>query len=199
MARIFDVIDYANEMTDELVHRFPDDGTQGDYRLGTNVIVRTGQSVVFFRDGLALDMFGPGRHIIATANIPLLTQKLQDIFTSGKGVFPAEVYFVSMKEFPQRKWGTPQPILVSNPGMGLGVMLLQGFGTYSFEVKDPQQLVTQIVGKTASYRIDQIEDRLRSIILSQLQDTLNEWGAKIESAPAAGQDGRNVRLYPLTM
>ncbi|MBE3040942.1 MAG: SPFH domain-containing protein [Chloroflexi bacterium] len=178
MARIFDVIEYANEMTDELVHRFPDDGTTGDYRLGSNIIVRTGQSVVFFRDGLALDVFGPGRHVLATANIPLLTQKLQDIFTSGKGVFPAEVYFVSMKEFPQRKWGTPQPILVSNPGMGLGVMLLQGFGTYSFEVKDPQQLVAQIVGKTASYRIDQIEDRLRSIMLSQLQDTLNEWGGK---------------------
>jgi excisionase family DNA binding protein len=141
--------------------------------------VRTGQSAVFFRDGLALDMFGPGRHVIATANIPLLTQKLQDLLTSGKGVFPAEVYFISMKEFPQRKWGTPQPILVSNPGMGLGVMLLQGFGTYSFEVKDPQQLVAQIVGKTASYHIDQIEDRLRSIILSRLQDTLNEWGAKL--------------------
>ena len=39
MARIFDVIEYANEMNDELVHRFPDDGTQGDYRLGSNVIV----------------------------------------------------------------------------------------------------------------------------------------------------------------
>jgi len=179
MARIFDVIEYPNEMADELVHRFPDDGTTGDYRIGSNIIVRTGQSVVFFRDGLALDVFGPGRHIIATANIPLLTQQLQNLLTSGKGVFPAEVYFVSMKEFPQRKWGTPQPILVSNPGMGLGVMLLQGFGTYSFEVKDPQQLVAQIVGKTASYRIDQIEDRLRSIILSQLQDTLNEWGAKM--------------------
>ena len=39
--------------------------------------------------------------------------------------------------------------------------------------------MAQIVGKTASYRIDQIEDRLRSIILSRLQDTLNEWGAKL--------------------
>lgn len=178
MARIFDIIEYPNEMENELVHRFPDATSAADYRLGSNVIVRERQAAVFFRDGLALDVFGPGRHVIATANIPLLTQKIQDLLTSGKTVFPAEVYFVSMREFPQRKWGTPQPILVSNPGMGLGVALLQGFGTYSFEVKDPQQLVTQIVGKKASFQIADIEERLRAIILSQLQDTLNEWGAK---------------------
>ncbi|MFZ5822461.1 MAG: SPFH domain-containing protein [Chloroflexota bacterium] len=178
MARIFDIIEYPNEMENEIVHRFPDESSAADYRLGSNVIVREGQAAVFFRDGLALDMFGPGRHVIATANVPLLTQKIQDLLTSGKTVFPAEIYFVSMKEFPQRKWGTPQPILVSNPGMGLGVALLQGFGTYSFQVKDPQQLVTQIVGKKASFGIGDIEERLRAVILSQVQDTLNEWGAK---------------------
>jgi excisionase family DNA binding protein len=83
-----------------------------------------------------------------------------------------------MKEFPNRKWGTPQPIIVRNPGMGLGVALLQGFGTYSFQVKDPQQFIIQIVGKQAAYRIDEIEERLRSILLSKLQDTLGEWAAK---------------------
>lgn len=177
MARIFDVIEYANEMENELVHRFPDDTSIGDYRIGSNVIVRAGQAAVFFRDGLALDVFGPGRHVITTANIPKLIDLIGKAF-NDRTPFPAEVYFVSMKEFPNRKWGTPQPILVSNPGMGLGVALLQGFGTYSFEVKDPLQLVTQIVGKKASYRMEDIEDRLRNIILGQLQDTLNEWGAK---------------------
>lgn len=179
MARIFDVIEYANEMENEIVHRFPDDTSSGDYRLGSNVIVRDGQAAVFFRDGLALDMFGPGRHVIATANVPLLTQKIQDLLTSGKTVFPAEVYFVSMKEFANRKWGTPQPILVRNPGMGLGVALLQGFGTYGFKLKDPQQFILQIVGKKASFSIDAIEERLRMALLSKLQDTLNEWGAKM--------------------
>jgi excisionase family DNA binding protein len=179
MARIFDVIEYANEMENEIVHRFPDDTSSGDYRLGSNIIVRDGQAAVFFRDGLALDMFGPGRHVIATANVPLLTQKIQDLLTSGKAVFPAEVYFVAMKEFANRKWGTPQPILVRNPGMGLGVALLQGFGTYSFQVKDPQQLILQIVGKRATYSIDAIEERLRMVLLSKIQDTLNEWGAKM--------------------
>ena len=177
MARIFDVIEYANEMDNEIVHRFPDDSSIGDFRIGSNVIVRTGQAAVFFRDGLALDAFGPGRHVIATANIPKIVDFIGKAF-NDRTPFPAEVYFVSMKEFPQRKWGTPQPILVSNPGMGLGVALLQGYGTYSFEVKDPQQLVTQIVGKKASFRIEDIEERLRATILEQLQDTLNEWGAK---------------------
>ncbi len=179
MARIFDIIEYPNEMENEIVHRFPDNSTDGEYRLGSNIIVRSGQAAVFFRDGLALDTFGPGRHVIATANIPLLTQKIQDLLTAGKTVFPAEVYFVSMKEFANRKWGTPNPILVRNPGMGLGVALLQGYGTYGFEVKDPQQLILQIVGKKASFTVDAIEERLRNALLSKLQDTLNEWGGKM--------------------
>ncbi len=177
MARIFDVIEYPSEMKDEIVHRFPESGP-ADFRIGSQVIVREAQAAVFFRDGTALDVFGPGRHTIATANIPLLTQKLQDIFTSGKTVFPAEVYFVSMREFANRKWGTPQPIIVRNPGMGLGVALLQGFGTYSFQVSDPQQFVTQIVGAQGVYRTADIESRLRTILLSKLQDLLGETAAK---------------------
>lgn len=178
MARIFDVIEYANEMENEIVHRFPDNSTIGDYRIGSNVIVRDGQTAVFFRDGQALDTFGPGRHVIATANIPKLIDFIGKAF-NDRTPFPAEVYFVSMKEFANRKWGTPQPILVRNPGMGLGVALLQGFGTYGFQVKDPQQLVIQIVGKRASFMVDAIEERLRMALLSKLQDTLNEWAAKM--------------------
>jgi len=176
MARIFDVIEYPNEMQDEIVHRFPETGI-GDYRIGSQVIVREAQSAVFFRDGNALDIFGPGRHTIATANIPKLIDFIGKAF-NDRTPFPAEVYFVSMKEFANRKWGTPQPIIVRNPGMGLGVALLQGFGTYSFQVSDPQQFVTQIVGTQGRLMMDQIEERLRTMLLSKLQDSLGEWGAK---------------------
>ena len=176
MARIFDVIEYPNEMNDEIVHRFPEQGI-GDYRIGSQVIVRESQSAVFFRDGNALDVFGPGRHTIATANIPKIIDFIGKAF-NDRTPFPAEVYFVSRKEFANKKWGTPQPIIVRNPGMGLGVALLQGFGTYSFQVKDPQQFVTQIVGAQGTYRTSEIEDRLRTILLSKLQDALGETGAK---------------------
>jgi excisionase family DNA binding protein len=177
MARIFDVIEYRNEMVDEIVHRFPDDSSIGDYRLGSQVIVRDGQAAVFFRNGQALDVFGPGMHTIATANIPKLIDFIGKAF-NDRTPFPAEVYFVSLKEFANKKWGTPQPIIVRNPGMGLGVALLQGFGTYSFQVSDPQLFVTNIVGKQAIFRSSEIEERLRTMLLSKFQDLLGETGAK---------------------
>ena len=151
MARIFDIVEYPNEMREEIVHRFPESGP-GDFRIGSQVIVREAQSAVFFRDGVALDTFSPGRHTIATANIPLLIEKIGDKLFGGSTPFPAEVYFVSRREFADRKWGTPQPIIVRNPGMGLGVALLQGFGSFSFQVSDPQQFVTQLVGAQGVYR-----------------------------------------------
>lgn len=176
MARIFDVVEYANEMSDEIVHRFPEEGV-ADLRIGSQIIVRESQRVVFFRDGKALDTFGPGRHTIVTANIPKLIDLIGKAF-NDRTPFTAEVYYVSTKEFADRKWGTPQPIIVRNPGMGLGVALLQGFGSYSFSIADPVQFVTQIVGAKASYGMSDIENRVRNMLLSKLQDVLGETAAK---------------------
>ncbi len=176
MARIFDVVEYPQEMAAELVHRFPETGP-ADLRIGSQVIVRESQRVVFFRDGQALDTFGPGRHTITTANIPLLIDLIGKAF-NDRTPFTAEVYFVSMREFVDQKWGTPQPIIVRNPGMGLGVALLQGFGTYSFQVKDAQQFVTQVVGAQGIYRTIDIENRMKAMLLSKLQDLLGETAAK---------------------
>ncbi len=175
MARVFDVVEYASEMKDEIVHRFPEQGI-ADLRIGSQVIVRESQRAVFFRDGKALDVFGPGRHTIATANIPKLIDFVGKAF-GDRTPFTAEVYYVSVKEFADRKWGTPQPIIVRNPGMGLGVALLQGFGSYSFQVADPIQFVAQLVGATGVYRMSDIETRLRTMILSKLQDLLGETAA----------------------
>lgn len=172
MARIFDVVEYPSEMANEIVHRFPEVGV-ADLRIGSQIIVRESQMVVFFRDGKALDVFGPGRHTIITANIPKLIDFVGKAF-NDRTPFTAEVYFVSLREFADLKWGTPQPIIVKNPGMGLGVALLQGYGSYSVQIKDPQQFVVQICGAQGFFRMSDIESRLRIMLLSKLQDLLSD-------------------------
>jgi excisionase family DNA binding protein len=176
MARIFDVIEYPNEMRDELVHRFPESGS-GDFRIGSQLIVRESQEAVFFRDGNALDVLGPGRHTIATANIPKVVDFIGKVF-GDRTPFTAEVYYVSKREFLDRKWGTPQPIPLQTPGVGLGWLLLQGFGTYAYQIGDSQQFVTQVVGTQGSYRTSEIENDLRSRLLRSLSDMLGEMKGK---------------------
>lgn len=179
MARIFDVIEYPNEMREELVHRFPETGS-GDFRIGSQLIVRESQTAVFFRDGQALDSFTAGRHTIATANIPKVVDFIGKAF-GNRTPFTAEVYFVSMREFLDRKWGTPQPIPMQTPGIGLGWLLLQGFGTYAYEVMDPLQFVAQVVGTQGAYRTSDIENDLKSRLLRSLSDMLGEMKGKYES------------------
>jgi excisionase family DNA binding protein len=41
-------------------------------------------------------------------------------------------------------------------------------------VKDPQQFVTQVVGASGAYRTSDIEERLKTMLLSKLQDVLGE-------------------------
>jgi excisionase family DNA binding protein len=170
--RIFDIIDYPNMGATEIVRRLPEGGN-GNFRIGSQVRVYEGQAAVFFRDGKALDVFGPGQHTITTANIPYLVDLIGKLFNE-RSPFAADVVFVNTKEFAEMGWGTPQPILVKNPGVGLGVALLQAFGTYAFQVTNPQQFVAQVVGAQGRFSTNDIQNRFRSIILSKMQDLIAE-------------------------
>ena len=94
---LIDVIQHPSERSDEIVFRVPQQGA-GEFKFGSQLIVREGQAAVFFRDGKALDTFGPGRHTLNTNNLPLLTG-IMGIAFGGATPFTAEVYFVSLREF----------------------------------------------------------------------------------------------------
>jgi excisionase family DNA binding protein len=170
MARIIDVIEAPDLGQDDLVVRKPEIGS-GDFRLGSQVIVRESQRAVFYRDGRSLDTFDPGRHTITTANLPILSS-LMRLGTGGNNVFTAEVYFVNMREFTDLKWGTPEPISLRDTDLGL--VRLRGFGQYTMQVADPKRFVDQFVGAQGMYRTAQITDFLRSVIISKITDLLGE-------------------------
>jgi len=170
MPRIIDVVEAPNQGPNDMVVRVPQSGS-GDFRLGSQVIVRESQTAVFYRDGKSLDSFGAGRHTITTANLPVLSGLLS-LVTGGDNMFTAEVYFVNMREFTDLKWGTPQPISLRDSE--LGYARVRGFGQYTMQISDPKRFVDQIVGTQGLYQTSQIEDYLRSAVISKITDVLGE-------------------------
>ena len=180
MARIIDVIEVPDQQEEEMVRRLPEYGS-GDFRLGSQVIVREYQQAVFFRDGKALDTFGPGRHTITTANLPLISG-LIGLATSGRTPFTAEVYFVNMREYLDQKWGTSEPIPLRDTDLGL--VRLRAFGTFSLQVSDPALFVNKIVGGQGIYDTRQITRFLRGIVVAKMTDLLGELGKGLFDLPA---------------
>jgi membrane protease subunit (stomatin/prohibitin family) len=170
MARVFDLIEFLDQRGDNLVQRFPADGS-GDLRLGSQLVVRENQWAIMFRDGKALDAFGPGRHTLTTLNVPLLIQLLGALF-DGKSPFRAEVYFVNRKVFTNLKWGTPEPIPFRDAELQL--VRLRAFGIYSMRVDLPQLFLNTLVGTQGLYTSAQVQDYLRGIIVARLADFLGE-------------------------
>jgi membrane protease subunit (stomatin/prohibitin family) len=165
---LIDVIQHPSERSDEMVFRVPQQGA-GEFKFGSQLIVREGQAAVFFRDGKALDTFGPGRHTLNTNNLPLLTG-LMGIAFGGATPFTAEVYFVSLREFSDLRWGTAQPVAFRDTDFGM--VRLRAFGGYSVRISDPQLFVQQVVGSRGAYTTGLIEDYLRGVIVNEFNDML---------------------------
>ncbi len=174
MARVADKIELTMEMKDRIVQRIPENG-QGDFRIGSQLIVHQGQNAVFYRDGKSLDTFGAGRHTLTTANVPVLTKTISNMIWGSDTIFSAVVYYVAMREFPQEGWGTRQPIAMQTPGMGLGWLLLGAHGTFGFEVKDAKRVVDTFVGGGQPFlNLRDVKTRLTNVITQSATDWFAE-------------------------
>jgi membrane protease subunit (stomatin/prohibitin family) len=177
---ILDVIEFLDPTGRQIVHRVPEGGS-GEFRIGSQLVVRESQVAVFFRDGKALDVFGPGRHTLSTANIPLLTNLLSIPF-GGTSPFRAEVIFVNVADLIDMKWGTMEPVAFRDSEFGM--VRLRAFGTYAMAVADPQLFVNKIVGTQGMYETTQIEDYLRNIIVSRFNDIMGTTMKTLLDLPA---------------
>lgn len=167
---LMEIIEYVDQLSTEMVHRIPESGS-GEFKIGSQLIVRENQWAVFFRDGKALDTFGPGRHTLSTQNIPFLTALITTPLF-GDTPFRAEVFFVNRNVFTDQKWGTAEPVLFRDSEFKM--VRLRANGIYSLQVVDPKLLVLKLVGTRSIYTTGQIEDFLRGIIVGRLSDLLGE-------------------------
>ena len=128
---------------------------------GSQLIVHESQEAVFFRNGEALDSFGPGRYTLETGIMPQMNS-LYALPVQGQP-FHAEVYFVNLTTQMGIKWGTSSKVGLLDPVSGLHVEL-GASGSFNLRVTDARRLLIKLVGTTGGltqsdlYRSDSTSD-----------------------------------------
>jgi membrane protease subunit (stomatin/prohibitin family) len=167
-----DVIEWTDDSNDTMVYRFERYGNEIKY--GAKLTVRESQMAVFVNEGEIADVLGPGMYELETKNLPILST-IQHWDHGLQSPFKSEVYFCSMRQFTDLKWGTKNPIMIRDEEFG-GVRL-RAFGTYTTKISDPAKFIREIAGTDGHFTVSEISDQLRNMIISRFTTTVG--GSKI--------------------
>ncbi len=156
-----------DEAKNHIIYKHPDQTIP----MKSQLTVDSDEIGLFFRDGKIVGLVQPGRHTLDTSNIPFLSN-LIDSFTGGN-VLMAEVFFVTMRELSDFKFGGRVGSM-EDPKSGIPVETMV-HGTYSLRVTDPQRLVLGLTGMQSSDNnafVKWFRDQLLKVIRDRIAELL---------------------------
>lgn len=153
---------------DEIAWKFP----QENLRLGSQLIVRTGQVAFFCRSGRIYDEFTEGTYTIRSNNLPLL-DKLINLPFGNQSPFQAEVWFISTLMKLDSKWGTVKPVLLEDPKYGI-VVPVRAFGQYGIQVKNPRIVFESLIGTLQYFTNRELTSYFAGLIVTRASDIIAE-------------------------
>ena len=139
MKQIADIIKYEGDNS-TFIWKHPNE----DFNNMTQLIVHESQEAIFFMNGQALDLFGPGRYTLETQNIPVLGKMLNKP-TGGETPFHCEVYFINKTVQMAIKWGTDSKVRFLEPSLGVPLEI-GASGEMNLKVSDSRKLLLKLVG-----------------------------------------------------
>ena len=171
-SELIDIIEWTDDTAgNTIVYKYPDEDKEIKNR--AQLIVRESQVAVFVNEGKLADVYGPGRHELSTANMPVLTT-LKGWKYGFESPFKVDVYFVNTRQFLDQKWGTSNPVTMRDKDFGM--VRIRAFGNYAFKVKDAAVFLKEVFGSCASYETTNITGHLKGVMISGLSDLLAESG-----------------------
>ena len=179
-AELIDIIEWRDEDPGVLIHRF--DRHDHEIKNNAKLIVRPGQRAVFVNEGTIADCFEPGTYTLSTQNTPILAT-LKGWKYGFDSPYKAEVYFIKTSEQLDRKWGTPNPVMMRD--LDFGIVRLRARGNYAYKIGLKDEMISRFVGSRAEFTTEDIEGQLRTRVISSFSDCIGEM--KIPALELAAQ------------
>ncbi|MGO4291373.1 SPFH domain-containing protein [Chitinophaga sp. RAB17] len=164
-----DIIEWTDSSTDTIVWKFP--RYQNEIKMNAKLTVRESQVAVFMNEGKIADVFQPGMYTLTTQNMPILST-LQGWKYGFNSPFKADVFFVSMRQFTNQKWGTKNPVMLRDAEFG--PLRLRAFGSYAFRVKDAGAFLKEVAATNPEFTVEGINEQLRNLAVSRGMEAIAE-------------------------
>ncbi len=165
---IISVVKY-NGGPDVFAWKYPDE----ELGTWTQLIVNESQEAILFKDGQALDLFGPGRYTLDTKNIPILN-KIVNIPFGGRSPFAAEVWYINKIISLDVKWGTPTPIQLQEPRYKVFIPI-RAYGQFGIQIEDSWKFLTTLVGTLSEFDKDSMLKYFRGVFLTRIKDAISSY------------------------
>lgn len=162
MSKIAEIIKYEGDNS-TFVWKHPCE----DFNSLTQLIVHESQEALFFMNGQALDLFGPGRHTLETQNIPKIGKFLNRT-TDGETPFHCEVYFINKAEQMSIKWGTDSKVQYVEPTYGFPLSI-GASGEMSLRVEDSRKLLIKLVGTESILGQQKLTQFFRAFLMTRVK------------------------------
>lgn len=160
--KFMDLIQYEGN-NDTFIWKHPCE----DFNYGTQLIVHESQEALFFMNGQALDLFGPGRHTLETENIPLVRRFFNKL-TGDRSPFHCEIYFINTVEQMAIKWGTDSKVQYIEPKYGFPLSI-GASGEMSLRAKDSRKLLLKLVGTERILTRDVLVNYFRAFLMTKVK------------------------------
>lgn len=158
---LIDVVQCTEQGNDWIVWKF----LSQDLRLGTQLIVNETQKAMLVKNGQVFDIFNAGRHTLSTSNIPFLNKVINLPF-GGNTPFTAEVWFFNTLTKRDQKWGTPNPINITDFGSGMSIDV-RSFGSWGYQLVNPTAFYHKFVGATVNFSASDLKKQFDHMLLQK--------------------------------
>ena len=162
MSQIADTIKYEGDNS-TFIWKHPCE----DFNSLTQLIVHESQEAIFFMNGQALDLFGPGRYTLETQNIPKIGKFLNRL-TGDTTPFHCEVYFINKTEQMAIKWGTDSKVQYLEPTYGFPISI-GASGEMSLRAEDSRKLLLKLVGTENNLTQQKLTGYFRAFLMTRVK------------------------------
>ena len=164
------MISRPDDSKQQLIYKHPDATIPDNAQL----TIDADDAAVFFKDGSIIGTLrtaGAGqRHRLSSENIPFLGQII-DKFTGGD-VFVTDLFFVTMRPVFNQRFGGELG-MVEDPMLG-EIVTPRIFGTYSFQIVNPEPFILKYMGMQAGASNDDLLKWVNGLLMNSIKTVMGQ-------------------------